>query len=81
MSSLKKSVQRGRLSVTAPGVAVSRAVSGSYSSSAESKQTTFSAGEMAGLAVGVLILGLVIGAGIVYVYKRYQSDAVPYKVQ
>ncbi|XP_065192892.1 uncharacterized protein LOC135823943 [Sycon ciliatum] len=78
---LRKAIKGGTFTVSLPNAAGTvKAKSSSYTSSSESASAQYSPGEMAGLGIGILILGCIIGGLIMFLVQRHRNSSVPYSI-
>ncbi|XP_065192894.1 uncharacterized protein LOC135823945 [Sycon ciliatum] len=77
---LRDAIKDGKFSLPLPSAGTVKAKSTSYKSSYESSSssTSYSPAEMAGVGVGVLVLGFICGVILVHVVVRAKGDSVPY---
>eukprot|EP00117_Sycon_ciliatum_P005293 scpid49266/ scgid9304/ len=73
MKKLSDAIKGGTFSVSLPATGSVLAKSSSFTASTESEPTTYSAAELAGLAVGVLVLGFICGVLLVHVVLRVKG--------
>lgn len=79
VSRLRNAVRGSQFRVSAANVNNVQAQSDSFSSSSESADTgtTYSPGEVAGIAIGVLVGGLLVGAVVVFLITRRRRRTNP----